>query len=77
MDETRSVESVTIFTLEESMNTFIMQFSNDFGKILKDFDNLYLPGVQVKSLLKVYLIIFIPKITFSKMRYHSIANEMA
>ena len=35
------------------------------------------PGVQVKSLLKFYLIIFTLNITFPKMRHHSIDNEMA
>ena len=34
MDETRSVESMTNLTLEESMNTFIMQLNN----ALEDFD---------------------------------------
>ena len=34
MDETRSVESITNCTLEESRITFIMQFNN----ALKDFD---------------------------------------
>ena len=34
IDETRSVESATNFTLGESMNTFIMELNN----ALKDFD---------------------------------------
>ena len=37
----------------------------------------YIQGVQVKSLLKFCLITFTRYITFSKIRYHSIANEMA
>ena len=35
MDETRSVETMTNFTFEESMNTFIMQLKNK----PKDFDS--------------------------------------
>ena len=37
MDETRSFESITNFTLEESMNNFIMQLKN----ALKSFDNSF------------------------------------
>ena len=37
MDETRSVESITNFTLEESMNIFMMQLNN----ALKDFDTFF------------------------------------
>ena len=43
MDETRSVESVTNFTLEESMNTFIIQLNN----VLKYFDTFYLEFIQL------------------------------
>ena len=38
MDETRSVGSITNFTLEESMNTCITQRNN----ALKDFDTFFL-----------------------------------
>ena len=37
MDETRGVESMMSFTLEESMNTFIMQLNN----ALQDFDTFF------------------------------------
>ena len=43
MDETRSVESMTNFTLEESMNTFIMQLNN----ALKDFDTFSREFIQL------------------------------
>ena len=36
-----------------------------------------LQGVRIKGLLRFYLIIFTLNITLPKMRYHSIANEMA
>ena len=45
MDETRSVESITNFTLEEFMNTFIMQLNNalkDFDTFSRDFIQLFL-----------------------------------
>ena len=38
MDETRSVKSITNFTLEESMNIYIMQLIN----ALKDFYSFFL-----------------------------------
>ena len=44
MDETRSIESITNFALEESMNIFIMQVNN----ALKDFDT-YFSGVHSTS----------------------------
>ena len=37
MDEMRGVESMMSFTLEESMNTFIMQLNN----ALQDFDAFF------------------------------------
>ena len=45
MDETRSVESMTSFTLEQSTNTFIMQLKN----VQKDFDNFFVSRVHSAS----------------------------
>ena len=43
MDETRSVESMTNFSLEESMNTFFMQLYN----ALKDLDTFSREFIQL------------------------------
>ena len=38
---------------------------------------IHIVGVQVKNLLNLCLKLFILNITFPKMRYHSIANQIA
>ena len=50
------------------------------GDGLRAVDTMFgyvIPGVQVKSLLKFCLTTFTLNITFPKVRYHSIVNEMA
>ena len=51
MDETQSVESMTNFALEESMNTFIMQLSN----ALKDFDTFSHEVMQLLLFASSYI----------------------